>query len=164
MIARFAAAGGRGLRKFLIVLDETRESMNAIRFAAIRAAKTGGAVEMLAVIPPDDFQPFLGVADVMRAEAREKIEAHFQVFKDWMEKRVGVTPRLAIREGEPVDCVIAHVASDPEIGVVVLGAAAENGGPGPLVAALAGRRLNELRVPVTVVPGSMSKEQIEASS
>ena len=152
------------MRKFLIILDETRETMNAMRFAATRAAKTGGAVEMLAVIPPEDFQPFLGVADVMRAEAREKIEAHFQVFKDWMEKREGITPKLAIREGDRVDCVIAHVAADPEIGIVVLGAATDSAGPGPLVAALTGRRLNEMKVPVTIVPGNMSKEQIVAVS
>lgn len=150
------------MRKFLIVLDETRETMNAMRFAAIRAAKTGGAVEILAVIPPEDFQPFMGVAEVMRAEAREKIEAHFQVFKDWMEKREGITPKLAIREGDRVDCVIAHIASDPQIGVVVLGAASDTSGPGPLVSALTGRRLNELKVPVTIVPGTLSKEDIVA--
>ena len=135
-----------------------------MRFAAVRAAKTGGAVEILAVIPPEEFQPFLGVAEVMRAEAREKIEAHVQVFKDWMEKREGITPKLAVREGDRVDCVIAHVASDPEIGVVVLGAATDSADPGPLVAALTGRRLNDLKVPVAIVPGNMSKEQIAAVS
>jgi nucleotide-binding universal stress UspA family protein len=150
------------LRKFLIILDETRETLNAMRFAAIRAAKTGGAVEILAVIPPEDFQPFMGVADVMRAEAREKIEAHFQVFKDWMEKREGIIPKLVIREGDSVDCVLEHIVSDPEIGIVVLGAGTEQSGPGPIVTALTGRRMGELRVPITIVPGSMSKEDIIA--
>lgn len=150
------------MRKFLIILDETRETLNAMRFAAIRAAKTGGAVEILAVIPPEDFQPFMGVADVMRAEAREKIEAHFQVFKDWMEKREGIIPKLVIREGDSVDCVLEHIVSDPEIGIVVLGAGTEQSGPGPIVTALTGRRMGELRVPITIVPGSMSKEDIIA--
>jgi len=88
------------MRKFLIILDDTPEMLNAMRYAAIRASKTGGGVEMLAVISPEEFQHFMGVADVMRAEAHEKIEAHFQVFKSRMEKREGITPTLAIREGD----------------------------------------------------------------
>ncbi|MBA3324749.1 MAG: universal stress protein [Rhodobacteraceae bacterium] len=152
------------MRKFLIILDDTPEMLNAMRFAAIRASKTGGGVEMLAIISPEEFQHFLGVAEVMRAEAREKIEAHFQVFKDRMERREGVTPTLAIREGDKVEAIIAHIASDPEIGVLVLGAGTDKSGPGPIVAALTGRRMAEIGVPITIVPGSLTKEQIVATS
>lgn len=152
------------MRKSLIILDDTPEMLNAMRFAAIRAAKTGGGVLMLAIISPDEFQHFMGVAEVMRAEAHEKVEAHFQIFKDRMEKREGITPTLAIREGDRVEALIDYVRSDPEVGVIVLGAAADKSGPGPLVAALTGRRLNDLRVPITVVPGSMSKDDIVAAT
>ena len=152
---------GTILRKFLIILDDTPEMLNAMRYAAIRASKTGGGVEMLAIVSPEEFQVFMGVADVMRAEAREKIEAHFQIFKSRMEKREGVTPTLAIREGDKIEEVIAHVKSDPEIGVLVLGAGAEKG-PDPLVAALTGRRMSEMHVPITIVPGAMTTEEIIA--
>lgn len=152
------------MRKSLIILDDTPEMLNAMRFAATRASKTGGGIVMLAVISAEEFQHFMGVADVMRAEAHEKVEAHFQIFKDRMEKREGITPTLAVREGDRVEQVIEYVKSDPEVGVIVLGAAADKSGPGPLVTALTGRRLNDLRVPVTVVPGSMSKEDILAAS
>lgn len=137
--------------------------LNAMRFAALRAAKTGGGVVMLAVISPEEFQHFMGVADVMRAEAQEKIEAHFQVFKDRMEKREGITPTLVIREGDKVDAVLDYLKSDPEIGVLVVGAGTDKG-PGPLVSVLTGRRLGELGVPITIVPGAMTKEQIIATS
>jgi nucleotide-binding universal stress UspA family protein len=150
------------LRKFLVILDDSPEMLNALRFAAIRASKTGGAVEMLAIVSPDDFQHFMGVADVMRAEAHEKIEAHFQVFKSRMEKREGISPTLAIREGDKVDEVIAHIKGDPEIGVLVLGAGTEKGGPGPLVTALTSRRSGEVGIPITIVPGAMTKDQIIA--
>jgi hypothetical protein len=106
----------------------------------------------------------MGVADVMRAEAHEKIEAHFQLFKDRMEKHEGITPTLVIREGDKVDAVIEHIKSDPEIGVLVLGAGVDKGGPGVLVSALTGRRMAELRVPITIVPGSMTKEEIIAAT
>jgi nucleotide-binding universal stress UspA family protein len=150
------------VRTFLIVLDDTPEMLNAMRYAAIRAAKTGGGVDILAIISDEEFQHFMGVADVMRAEAREKIEAHFQVFKDRMEKREGITPRLSIREGDKVDAVLAHIRDHPEIGVLVVGAGTGKGGPGVLITALTGRRLSELTIPLTVVPGSMTKEAIIA--
>ena len=152
------------MRKFLIILDDTPEMLNAMRYAALRASQTGGAVEMLAVISPEEFQHFMGVADVMRAEAHEKIEAHFQVFKDRMEKREGITPTLTIREGDKLEMLIEHIKSDPEIGVLVLGAGVEKGGPGPLVSALTGRRMADLRVPITIVPASMTKEEIVAAT
>ena len=152
------------MRKFLIVLDDTPEMLNAMRYAAIRASKTGGAVEMLAVISSEDFQHFMGVADVMRAEAQEKIEAHFQIFKDRMEKREGLTPTLAIREGDKIEAVLAHIRSDPQISVLVLGSGTEKGGPGELVTALTGRRIAEMRVPITIVPGTMTKEEIIAAT
>jgi nucleotide-binding universal stress UspA family protein len=150
------------VRTFLILLDETPEMLNAMRYAAIRAAKTGGGVEILAIISPEEFQHFLGVADVMRQEAQEKIEAHFQIFKDRMEKREGITPKLAIREGEKVDCVLAHIRENPHVGVLVLGAATGGASAGPVITALTGRRLSELTVPLTIVPGSMGKEDIVA--
>ncbi len=152
------------MRKFLVILDDSPEMLNAMRFAAIRASKTGGAVEMLAVISPEDFQHFMGVADVMRAEAMEKIEAHFEVFRDRMERREGVTPSLKVREGDWVDAILQHIASDPEIGVLVLGAGADKAGPGPIVTALTSRRIGELTIPLTIVPGAMSKDQIIAVS
>jgi nucleotide-binding universal stress UspA family protein len=151
------------LRKFLLILDDTPEMLNALRYAAIRASKTGGAVEILAVISPVDFQPFMGVAEVMRAEAREKIEAQFQTFKSRLEKREGITPTLVIREGDKIEEVMAHITANPEIGVLVLGAGTDKG-PGPLVAALMGRRVNEMHVPITIVPGGMTKDEITAVS
>ena len=68
------------MRKFLVVLDNSRECLNAMRFAAMRAAHTGGGVEVLAVIEPEEFNLWIGVGDIMREEARERINAHFECF------------------------------------------------------------------------------------
>ncbi len=149
------------MRKFLVILDDSRECLNAMRFAAMRAARTGGAVEILSIVPPDEFNHWIGVGEVMREEARERIHAHFDVFAKWMRDRQGVDPHLVIREGEPLDEILAQVREDPEIGVLVLGAASGRGGPGPLVTALT-RQAASLPMPITIVPGEMSKEQLEA--
>ncbi|MEL7099911.1 MAG: universal stress protein [Pseudomonadota bacterium] len=149
------------MRKFMVVLDDSRECLNAMRFAAMRAANTGGGVTILSVIPPDEFNHWIGVGAVMREEARERIHAHFEVFAKWMRDRQGIDPDLRIREGEPVDEIIAEVLGDPEIGVLVLGAAVDKKGPGPLVTKLT-RNAGSLPIPITVVPGDLSKEKLEA--
>lgn len=148
------------MRKFLVVLDESRECLNAMRFAALRAAHTGGGVQILSVIPPEEFGTWIGVADLMREEARERIVAHFEVFAKWMRDRQGVDPELVIREGDPVTEILAQVREDPAIGVLVLGASQEKSGPGPLVTQLS-KNSGNLPVPITIVPGDMSKERLE---
>lgn len=149
------------MRKFLVILDDSRECLNAMRFAAMRAASTGGGVEILSIIPPDEFNHWIGVAEVMRAETRERIEVHFEVFAKWMRDKQNIDPELVIREGEPVSEIIAQVNEDPEIGVLVLGAGTGKKGPGPLVTQLT-KSAGSLPIPITIVPGDMSKERLEA--
>ena len=149
------------MRKFLVILDDSRECLNAMRFAAMRASKTGAGVEVLAVIPPEEFNHWIGVGDIMREEARERIEVHFEVYAKWMRDRQGVDPSLVIREGQAVDEIIAHIMDNPEIGVLVLGAGTDGKGPGPLVSQLS-RNAGSLPVPITIVPGDLSKEKLEA--
>ena len=149
------------MRKFLVVLDDSRECLNAMRFAAMRAANTGGGVEVLAIIPPDEFNHWIGVGDIMREETRDRINAHFEVFAKWMRDKQGVDPELVIREGDAVPEILAQVRDDPEIGVLVLGAGIGNKGPGPLVTQLT-RSSGTLEIPITIVPGDMSKERLEA--
>ncbi len=149
------------MRKFLVILDDSRECLNAMRFAAMRASHTGGGVQVLSIIPPDEFNHWIGVGDIMREEARERIHVHFEVFAKWMRDRQGVDPELVIREGEPVTEILQQIEEDGDIGVLVLGASAEKGGPGPIVSALA-RVFGTLPVPLTIVPGELSKEKLEA--
>ncbi|MDA8577825.1 universal stress protein [Rhodobacteraceae bacterium] len=149
------------MRKFLLILDDSQECLNAMRFAAMRAARTGGGVEVLAVIPPEEFNHWIGVSDIMRSEARERIEVHFEVFAKWMRDRQGIDPELVIREGEPIQEILAQVKDDPEIGVLVLGAGTDKKGPGPLVTQLT-KNAGSLPIPMTIVPGDLSKARLEA--
>ncbi|HBG98362.1 MAG: universal stress protein [Rhodobacteraceae bacterium] len=149
------------MRKFLVVLDDSHECLNAMRFAAMRAAKTGGGVTILAIIPPEEFQHWLGVGERMRAEARERIEAHFEVFAKWMRDRQRIEPELVIREGKQVAEILAQINADRDIGILVLGAGSGRDGPGPIIAELM-RGAGTLPVPLTIVPGGLSKEELDA--
>lgn len=149
------------MRKFLVVLDDSRECLNAMRFAAMRAEHTGGGVVILSVIAPDEFNHWIGVSDLMRQEARERIEVHYEVFAKWMRDKHGIDPQLVIREGEAVDEILAQVREDTSIGVIVLGAGNSKKGPGPLVTQLS-RSSGSLPIPMTVVPGDLPKDRLEA--
>ena len=149
------------MRKFLVVLDETPECQNAMRFAAMRAARSSGGVIVLAIIPPDAIQHGIGVADLMRQEAEDRITSQYQIFARWMHDSQGIDPELVIREGDPATQLLEQLATDPEIGVLVLGAGAGKDGPGPLVNRLL-RDLSGLTCPVTLVPGDISRDRLEA--
>jgi nucleotide-binding universal stress UspA family protein len=149
------------MRKFLVVVDSSPECMNALRYAARRAGKTGGGVIMLYCTAPEDFQHWIGVADLMSRESRGEAEERLSALAEEVRGLAGVTPEFVIREGDAVDAVLAQIAEDPEIAVLALGADAAGEGPGPLVTALAGKRAGRMPVPVTVVPGWMTAEQID---
>ena len=82
------------MRKFLVVLDDSRECLNAMRYAAMRASRTGAGVTILSIIPPDEFQHWQGVAELMRAEARERIEAHLKFLPNGCAIEKGLIPSL----------------------------------------------------------------------
>ena len=151
------------MRKFMVVLDNSTECLNAMRFAAMRAQNTGARVEILAVIPPEEFNHWIGVGEIMREEARARIEAHYDVFAKWMREKHRVDPELVIREGEMVPEILSQIREDAEVDILVLGAATDRKGPGPLVTQLS-KSSGSLDVPIVIVPGSLSKEQLEALS
>ena len=134
---------------------------NAMRFAAMRAAKTGGGVAILSIIAPEDFSHWIGVGEVMREEAKERIEAHFEVYAKWMRDRQGIEPELVIREGSPTEEIHKLIEDDQDIAILVLAAGGAKEGPGPLVASVAGKGA-AFPIPVTVVPMNLSDEDIES--
>lgn len=151
------------MRKFLVVLDESPECRNAMRFAAMRASRSQGEVVVLSIIAPDAIQHGIGVAELMRQEAEDRITSQYQIFARWMRDTQGIDPELVIREGEPVAQLLAHLEGDKDIGVLVLGAATGKAGPGPIVTRLL-RDLGALSCAITLIPGDMSRERLEAIS
>lgn len=151
-------------RSFLVVVDDTPECRVALRFASMRAKKTGGGVVLLHVIEPADFQHWMAVENLMREEAREEAELLLQGLAAEVHEWAGITPEYRIREGRKQDEILALLEAEPSIRVLVLGASPEAEGPGPLVSRLAGQISGSMPVPITVVPGNMTPEQIDEVS
>ncbi|HTJ55995.1 MAG TPA: universal stress protein [Devosiaceae bacterium] len=152
-------------RKFLVLIDEGEECAGAAAFAAYRVRRTGGTVVFLAVIDSADFQQFLGVEEVMRAEAVEEAEQLLETHTARAKKIGDIKIETVIREGRPAEAIEALVAEDKDIAILVLGASRSSEGPGELVTAFAAHGgANALRIPVTIIPGTMTDAEIEAVS
>ena len=148
-------------RVFLVVADESREMHNALRFACRRAVHTDGHVALLGVVEPSEFKHWLGVGRVMEEEARAAVEVRANELAGEVFEMTGAMPTIYIRSGTRRDEVVALIDEEPEIKLLVLGMAAGAEGPGPLVNALIGGGV-VLRVPVTLVPGSLGPDEIDA--
>ena len=148
-------------RKFLVNVDDTPECRVALRYACGQAGSTNGQVALLRVIEPGDFQHWLSVEERMREEAREEAERLLQGLAAEISASVHIMPELMVREGKAFDEILAQIDEDPQIRVLVLGAATGPEGPGPLVSALAGRMPGNMHIPVTVVPGNLTDAQVD---
>ncbi len=147
-------------RKFLVVVDETPECEVAIQFASRRAKHTKGGVVLLAVLEPGGFEHWLGVEKVMKEEARQEAEKIVHRHAAHVNEVAGIVPELVIREGKKAEMIAGLIKEDPDISILVLAAGTGKEGPGPLVQMVAGGADAGFSIPVTVVPGSLTDEEI----
>jgi nucleotide-binding universal stress UspA family protein len=150
--------------KFLVVIDDTPECDRALYFASRRAARIGGGVIMLRVIGTQDRnQQWLGVADIMKAEANEEAKVALDRAAERTRKITRSKPERVIREGDTATEILALIENDEDIAILVLGAGTGKEGPGPLVSSLS-KSAGEFPIPVAIVPGHLSDEDIDALS
>ncbi len=147
-------------RKLLVVVDDTPESNNSLRYACRRASRAGGSVILLRVIYPADFQHWLAVEERMRQEAREDANELLERLCQEVKEQWGVESEPLILEGKTDKVIMSLIENDLDIKILVLGSASGKDGPGPLVSQLVGKS-SEIRIPVTVVPGELTEEQID---
>ena len=151
------------MRTYLVVIDETDEARLALRFASRRAAKTDGAVHILALVEQADFVAWGGVQATMEEEARVRAEELVTAAAGSIFEELGVRPAITVKSGEAIDVVRAMLAEHPEIAALVLGSAAQ-GAPGPLIAHFTGVNVGTLPCPVMVIPGSLSDAALDELS
>lgn len=147
-------------RKFLVLIDDSPECDRAVSFAAHRVRRTGGTLVLLSVIDSEDFGQFIGVGDVMRAEARDEAERNLDARIARIGKIGPIRTETVIREGRASEEIEKLVTEDPAIGILVLAAGQSDKGPGPLVTHFAAH--NRLHILVTIVPGAMTEDEIVA--
>ena len=155
-------AGPRKVRIFLVVVDDSQELKVALRYACLRARKSGGRVALLYVIEPVAMDSLMSFDQLLRDEQRAEAEQKLQRLARDVVTAAGAPPCLIIREGNRRDELLALLADDEHVSVLVLGAGVGKEGPGPLISYLTGRALSRLHVPLTIVPGGMTETELEA--
>jgi nucleotide-binding universal stress UspA family protein len=149
------------MRAYLVVIDETNEARVALLYAARRAARTGGTVELLAVIPPAEFVEWGGVQAAMEEEAKLRAEAKVLEAAGAIAEEAGIQPRILVREGDAAKAIADLLKErEEDFAALVLGAAAE-GAPGPLVSHFSGTAAGGLPCPLVIVPGALSDEALD---
>ena len=151
------------MRVYLVVIDDSPEAEIALRFAARRAVKTGGGVEILTLLPPQEFIAFGGIQATIEEEARLHAERLVTAAAGTLLDESGLRPSITVREGDGPKIVREMIDANPDIAALVLGAAA-SGPPGPLISYFAGPDAGALPVPVMIVPGSLTREAIDRLS
>mgnify|MGYP001190358385 CR=1 FL=1 len=150
-------------RKFLVVADESDEFPAALRFACRRARSTGGYVALLKVIQPAVFEHWSGVREEIARQQRQEAETELQQVAEFVQAETGLPPEFLIKEAETTRSALkAVLTEDPDIKVLVLAAAVGGRGPGPLVSSIAkeGVRWGARKVPITIVPGDLTDDEI----
>ena len=148
-------------RVFLVVVDDSDELHQALYFACKRAISVNGRVALLRCIGQAEFQHWIGVGELMVEEAREEAEKLLRTNSEWVHELTGEYPIVHLREGDPKTEVIDLINSDPEISILVLGANTHDETTGPLINFLTTRGVSQCRVPITIVPGHLSDDDID---
>lgn len=156
-----AAERARRDRVFLVVVDDSPERAVALRYAALRVAKSGGRVALLRVVEPVEQAEWAGIGALMQQERLEEAESLLAGLAAQVKEITGGLPILITREGRTADQLLSLLAEDPRISILVLASAADGKGPGPLIQALTGRLAGKMTVPLTVVPGTMTDAELE---
>jgi nucleotide-binding universal stress UspA family protein len=150
-------------RTYLVVVDDSEEARVALRFAARRAAKTSGRIEVLGIVEPQDFVQFGGVQAAIEEEQRLRIQGVVSSAIGEILDESGVEAKVIVQHGDPARSVRDYVGERTEVAALVLGAA-PSGNPGPLVAHFTGNDAGKLPCPVMIIPGSLSDERLEQLS
>ena len=145
----------------MAVIDGTPECQRAVHYAGRRAKNSNGGLILLYVIPEGDFQQWLGVEEIMRAEAREEAEAALAKAAQTVRETIGIEPEMVIREGSAAVQIVGLIEEDRDIAILVLAAGSAKEGPGPLVSSVAGRG-SAFPIPVTILPDTLTNEGIDA--
>jgi len=146
---------------YLVVMDETEEARVALRFAAHRAARTNNALEILALIPPQEFVQWGGVQAAMEEEAKLRAEAMVVEASGAIFEEAGIRPSILVREGDPVKIIEEVIKERPDLAALVLGASNESG-PGPLISHFAGAAAGALPCPLIIVPAALGDDALAA--
>ncbi|MDX2112623.1 MAG: universal stress protein [Alphaproteobacteria bacterium] len=145
--------------KYLVCVDQREECLAALRLVCLKALARSGCVDMLHVTPPADFQTLGTIADRIREERRGEAGQLLARLADECQQQLGLRPGIVLREGAIGEEIIAAATADPDAIMVVIGTS-HSGARGSLAAWLANQLGTKLPIPLLMVPGNLTQQQL----
>lgn len=152
----------RGTEKLLVCVADNEASRTALRLACLKAKKRGDSIDILTVIEPADFQSLRAVSEQIARERRDQAEKLLAAMADIAQKEAAIMPSLVLREGKIGEEIIAATMEDSDISMLVIGVYPESPTAMKLITWLSHRLGDSLLVPVLMVPGHLTDQQLEA--
>ncbi len=146
---------------FLVIMDETKEMHNAMRYAALRASRVDGFVVLLATFDSLDFSHWKAVENIADKESRKTAESKMLEFESFILKISKKRPKKYIMKGDRIMCILDFLESNKFISNLILASSDEKSGPGPLIQGFTGKYRSNLKVPLTIIPSNLTKEEID---
>lgn len=149
-------------RYILVIADGSNEMKVALDYACARSKKTSRKIIIATFIKPLDVLTTQGVTEIMKNEAREEAEALLNEAANIVKESTKEIPILHTREGELIPELMKLIEEEQGINVLVLASNAneKEKNPGPIINSLLSKEMSNLRIPVMIVPGNLSKNHI----
>lgn len=146
----------------MVVVDKSAELRAALRFACRRVIYSGGTVALYHAVPQTEFHHFSTIGELMDHEAKTESERLLQQIAAEVHRQIGKFPELYLRQGDTLVELQKVIREHPAISMLVLGAGSGSEGPGPIISAISGKLAGKLDIPVTIVPGDLNLDRIDA--
>lgn len=147
-------------RKYLVCVTDNDESRVALKMSCIKAKHHGGKVTVVHVTPPVDMQTPFNVAERFKEEQRAEAQKFIQAMCDAAFALTGIMPAIDIRDGKIGDEIVNAAMSDGDYILMVLGFS-ENSGQGDLIQWLSAQMGKKLLIPIMIVPGNLTDQQMQ---
>ena len=150
-----------GKVKFLVCVDTTDECKVALKFACMRAKNSGGSVLLLYVIEPKELQHFAGIEKIMVKEAKEEAKNVLAVLAESAMKDFNLKVQTITSNGKKYNQIVDLINKDKSISILVLGEAPDGMGSNDLINKFTAGLTRSINIPLTIVPGNLSIEDLE---
>ena len=150
-----------GKVKFLVCVDTTDECKVALKFACMRAKNSGGSVLLLYVIEPKELQHFAGIEKIMIKEAKEEAKNVLAELAESAMKDFNLKVQTITSNGKKYNQIVDLINKDKSISILVLGEAPDGMGSNDLINKFTAGLTRSINIPLTIVPGNLSIEDLE---